>query len=197
MKLPELDEPQRYRGLFVFDFGDSTAVGYTAEEVAVLLESPEHRHGKVYRIERAWPDGRLELRGVAAERFQLESGMFFYRADADAARQDFAELAAAAEATPPPCRAFLHLAERPGAAAPYRHVAALIYPAECDSDVAAWLDASGFAGGDTAEGGISHVTNYYEEEKRIIERKQLWSSASVTSRSAQDVLNSVRRAVQR
>ena len=39
MKLPKLERPDRYQGLYVFDFGDHAGVGFTAEEVAELLDS--------------------------------------------------------------------------------------------------------------------------------------------------------------
>ena len=47
MKLPQLTDPDRYEGLYVFDFGEQCAVGYTASEIAVLLESERYRNGKV------------------------------------------------------------------------------------------------------------------------------------------------------
>ena len=61
MKMPELTSADKYAGLYVFDFGEQAAVGYTAEEIAVLLESEKYRTGKVYRIHRALPDGTMEL----------------------------------------------------------------------------------------------------------------------------------------
>ncbi|MBM4025140.1 MAG: hypothetical protein FJ280_06975, partial [Planctomycetes bacterium] len=64
MKLPRLEKPDRYQGLYVFDFGDHTGVGFTAEEAAELLESERYKEGKVYKIQRAFPDGRMELRAV-------------------------------------------------------------------------------------------------------------------------------------
>lgn len=220
MHLPRVSQPQRYRSLFVFDFGDWTAFGYTAEELALLLEDPRYAAGRVFRIERAYPDGRVELRGVSRERFHLEAGMFFYRADRAAARADFDQLVAAAQTRPPPCRAFVHLVDRgtaPGdgatpaldrASAPAspaadacpqraRYATALIYPAEYDEDMAAWLLELGYAGGDTVEGGISHVTNYYEDARTILARRQLWSTKSYESRASDEVFRTVRRTVQR
>jgi hypothetical protein len=197
MKLPTLDQPHRYRGLYVFNFGEWTAVGYTAEEVAVLLESDEYRAGKVYKIVRATPDGQMELRGVAAERFQLESGLFFNRADLDAARADFAELVRLGQAQGAPCRAFVHLADRGEREGVARYVTALIYPAEYEDEMAQWLERAGYCGGDIAEGGSSHVANYYAAEKVVLQRQQLWSHPAIQSRSADQVLGSVRQAVQR
>ncbi len=197
MQLPVVANADRYRGLYVYDFGDWSAVGYTAEEIAILLEDPATAGGGVYRIMRATPDGRMELRGVAAERFQLESAMLFYRRGADQARDDFAALTTMAQETPPPCRAFVHLADRGAAAGPTRYVTALIYPAEQDEEIARWLLDRQYAGGDTVEGGVSPVGNYYDEEKTILERQQLWSAHTIPSRSREEVLASTRRAVQR
>ena len=197
MRVPMTDEPQRYRGLYIFDFGEWAALGYTAEEVALLLESEAHRAGKVYKIVRATPDGQMEFRGVAPERFQLESGLMFNRNELAAARADFAELQRLALADAPPCRAILHLADRGTSDGVARYVTALIYPAEYEDEVGQWLLATGFAGGDLVEGGPSHVTNYYAEDKTILERQQLWSRTAIPSRSRDEVLRSVRHAVQR
>jgi hypothetical protein len=197
MKLPDLEKPDRYCGLYVFDFGDWTAVGYTAEEIALLLESDQYRDGKVYKIVRANPDGTLELRGVSGTRFRAESGLFFNRAALNTARADFAELRRLASTEPPPCRASLQLAERPPAGAVARYVTALIYPAEYEDELGRWLLDANYQGGDLAEGGISHVTNYYAEAPRILERAQLWSRSAIPSRSADEVFASLRRAVQR
>jgi len=195
MKLPKLDEPTRYAGLYVFDFGDQVAVGYTADEIAILLEHEAYREGKAYKIHRAWPDGTLELKGVPAVRFQLEEGLFFYRIDPAAARRDFEQLKTLAADEPPPCRAKLHLARIEGASPP--HCLALIYPAEYSDEIGQWLCRIGFEGGDRVEGGISHVTDYYQSNVSRIEQHQLWGTLDRTSRSAEEVLASVHKAVQR
>lgn len=197
MNLPAVDDALRYQGLYVFDFGEWTALGYTAEEIALLLDHEAYRGGKVYKIVRAAPDGRMELRGVAHTRFQLESGMFFARRDLDEARGDFTALRAAGDDGQAPCRAFVHLTDRGADTPAGRYVTAMIYPAEHEDEVARWLLDLGYAGGDTAEGGPSHVTNYYEEAPTILDRAQLWSRSAIPSRSSEDVLSSVRRAVQR
>ena len=188
------DLPQRppEPGLFVFDFGDWTATGCTAAEVAILLESERFRAGKVYRIQRVTPDGRMELRGVPNERFQLESGLMFFRERAPAATDDFRTLTMLAEATPPPCRAFLQLADRGEDAGASRYVVALVYPAEFEDDVAAWLLEIGFAGGDTVEGGPSSVTNYYDEPKAILDRRQLWTREAISSRGRAELYAALR-----
>ncbi len=197
MKLPGVENAPKYQGLYVYDFGDWTAVGYTAGEIAILAESERYRGGKVYRIHRATPDGRMELQGVSANRLSVESGMFFYRKDLAAARADFESLKEAGETDPPPCRAFIHLTERSAARGATRYVTALIYAAEQENEMARWLTALAYDGGDVAEGGSSHVSNYQQEIKTILDRQQLWSPQTIPSRSADQVLASVRQAVQR
>jgi len=49
-----------------------------AEEVAEILDSEKYKDCKVYKIHRAYPDGRMELKGVRSGQFQLEAGMLFY-----------------------------------------------------------------------------------------------------------------------
>ena len=197
--LPALEEPTRYRGLYVFDFGEWAAVGYTAEEVAILLDSERYTGGKVYKIHRAAPDGQIELRGVAPTRFQLESGLMFNRAERAAAVEDFNALRALANRVAAPCRAFVHLIDRGADAEPasVRYVTALIYPAEYEDEIARWLLAESYQGGDTVEGGPSHVTNYYEDAATILQRDQLWSRPAVAPRPADEVLACVHEAIQR
>lgn len=192
MRLPNVTDPARFRGLFAFDFGDWSAVGYTAAEIAILLESGRFRDGRVFRIRRAWPDGRMELQGVSSARFGLESGMFFSRAHEPPARADFAALRDGARASPPPCRATLQLVARAS-----DYVTALLYPAEYEEDVAAWLLALDFRGGDLVEGGISHVTDFRAGSGDVLDRAQLCSTGEIASRPADEVLRSVRVAVQR
>ena len=47
MKLPEIKEANKYTGLYVVDFGDHCGVGFTAGEIAELLES--ERFAVVYK----------------------------------------------------------------------------------------------------------------------------------------------------
>lgn len=200
MKLPELprlSEPGRYAGLYVVDFGDHTAVGYTAEEVAALLEHEQYREVKVYRIHRVTPAGELELAGVPAERFFSESAMLFFFCDPDAARDGYEALRTLAGREPPPGRAFVHLAELPGGDQASRWVVALVYPAEYEHDMGRWLLDAGYEAGDRVEGGISCATGYRELDKTIHARQQLWPAGSIASRPAGQVLAEVRKAVVR
>ena len=193
MKLPELQKPEKYVGLYIFDFGDHVGVGFTAEEVAELLESEKYRDGKVYRIHRAYPDGRLELKGVPAQTFQLEAGMFFYSGDLETARRDFKEMVNLAVKSSPPCRAKVHL----GKYSAEKFVVALIYPAEYDEQVSSWLLDGTYKTSGAAEGGIEAVQRYYDHEVEILDRHQLFGQSEMISRTGQELLVSLKRAVQR
>lgn len=193
MKLPKLERPDRYEGLYVFDFGDHAGVGFTAEEVAELLESERYGQGKVYKIHRAYPDGRLELKGVPAQRFQLETGMFFHANDETTARDDFKRLISLAVKAMPPCRAKVHLAQY----AKDRCVVALIYPAEYDDEISSWLLEGGYRTSGPAEGGIEAVERYYRENPAILDRHQLFGVKDGLHRTGEELLGTVALAVQR
>ncbi len=193
MELPKLEKPERYVGLYIFDFGGHTAVGFTAQEVAELLESERYGHGKVYKIHRAYPDGTLELKGVPAELFQLEAGLFFYSSDLETAREDFKRLVELAVTAAPPCRAKVHLAKYDDD----KFLVALIYPAEYDDEVSAWLLEQGYKTGGAAEGGTGAVQRYYAAKVEVLERHQLFSRPDMISRTGEELLASLKSAVQR
>ncbi len=193
MKLPKLQKPDKYVGLYIFDFGDHSGVGFTAEEVAELLESEKYKDGKVYKIHRAWPDGRLELKGVTAQNFQLEAGMFFYSSDLESANRDFKQLNNLAIKTAPPCRAKVHLAKY----SEDRFVVAFIYPAEYDNEVSSWLLEGEYKTAGSAEGGTGAVQKYYDQKLQILERHQLFAKSIYQSRTGRELLAGVKMAVQR
>jgi hypothetical protein len=193
MKLPELPNPKKYVGLYIFDFGDHCGVGFTAEEVTELFESENYKNCKAYKIHRAYPDGKLELKGVRAEIFQLEAGMFFYAGDLKTAKRDFKGLVNLAIKTAPPCRAKVHLAEYND----NKFVTALIYPAEYDDEISAWLLDGGYKTTGAAEGGIEAVQRYYDYKPQVLERHQLFGKSEYQSRTGQELLASVKLAVQR
>jgi len=193
MKLPELQKPEKYVGLYIFDFGDHTGVGFTAEEVAELLESEKYKDGKVYKIHRAYPAGTLELKGVPTQTFQLEAGMFFYSSDIETAREDFKRLVNLAVRTAPPCRAKVNLAKY----SDDKFVAALIYPAEYDDEVSLWLLDGQYKTSGAAEGGIEAVQRYYDYKPEILDRHQLFSKSESISRTGSELLAGLKLAVQR
>ena len=193
MKLTELEKPEKYVGLYIFDFGDHAGVGFTAEEVAELLESEKYRDGKVYRIHKAYTDGRLELKGVQNETFELEAGMFFYSSDIETARRNFNELVRLAVKSSPPCRAKVHLAKT----GDKTFVVALVYPAEYDGEFSFWLLDGEYRTEGAAEGGVEAVQRYYDRKPEILDRHQLFGKSETISRTGQELYASLKLAVQR
>lgn len=193
MKLPKLKKPEKYVGLYIFDFGDHVGTGFTAREVAELLESEKYKNAKVYKIHRAWPDGKLEIKGVRAETFHLEAGMFFYSSELEIAKRDFKNLVNLAVKSAPPCRAKVHLAEYKDD----KFVVAVIYPAEYDDEVSSWLLDGRYKTSGTAEGGIEAVQRYYDNQPKVLDRHQLFGESETISRTGRELLASVKSAVQR
>ena len=191
--MPKLQKPEKYVGLYIFDFGDHVGVGFTAQEVAELLESEKYRNGKVYKIHRAYPDGKLELRGVPADTFQLEAGMFFYSAELGTSRRDFKELINLAVKAAPPYRAKVHLARY----SEDKFVTAIIYPAEYNHEFSSWLLNGQYKTTGPAEGGIGAVQRYYDRRPEILERHQLFGQSEMISRTGEELLANLKVAVQR
>jgi len=193
MKLPELQKPEKYVGLYIFDFGDHVGVGFTAQEVAELLESEKYKDCKVYKIHKAWPDGKLELKGTRPEIFQLEAGIFFYSTDPETAARDFKTLVNLAVKSAPPCRAKVHLAKYGSD----KFVVAIIYPAEYDDELSTWLLDARYKTTGAAEAGIEAVQRYYDHQPQILERNQLFGKSEIISRTGQELLAGIKLAVQR
>lgn len=193
MKLPEVKNGERYVGLYVVDFGDHSGVGFTADEVAELLDSEKFKHVKVFKIHKAYPDGRMELKGVRPEIFQLEKGMFFYSQDIETARDDYKRLVDLAIGEAPPGRAKVHLAKYDDD----KFVTALIYPAEYDDEFSRWLLDGEYKTAGAAAGGIEAVRRYYDEAPQVLQRHQLFGRSSFANRTGEQLLAATRIAVQR
>ena len=193
MKLPKLQKPDSYVGLYIVDFGDNTGVGFTAQEVAELFESERYKDCKAYKIHRAYPDGKLELKGVRRDIFQLEAGMFFFSADSETALDDYKRLVKLGIETNLPCKAKVQLAQYNDD----KFAVAFVYPAEYDDEISGWLLENEYKTSGAAEGGISAVTRYYDAKPEILERHQLWGRSSVESRTGEELLASTKIAVQR
>ena len=193
MKLPQLKNAGAYKGLYAVDFGDHSGIGFTAEEVAELLESERFRDIKVYKIYGAYPDGTVELKGTPVEIFQLEMGMFFYSSAEAGAQQDYERLVNIAVQTAPPGRAKVHLAKYTDD----KFVTALIYPAEYNEEFSDWLSKAGYKTPGLAEGGIEAVKRYYDTDVQILQRHQLFSEPAIANRSGSELLAGIKLAVQR
>jgi len=193
MKLPKLDDSERYVGLYVFDFGDHAGVGFTAEEVAELLESEKFRDGKAYKIHNARPDGTLELRGVPAHTFELETGMFFYSSDEQTAGADFKRLVNLAVRTATPCKAKVHLAKYSND----KFAVAVIFGDEYNDEMSKWLLDGEYRTQGAAEGGVDAAQRYYTDAPQVLNRHQLFAHVANVSRTGEELLACVKMAVQR
>ncbi len=193
MKLPEVQNSEKYVGLYIVDFGDHSGTGFTAQEVAELLESEKFKHIKVYKIHNAYPDGRMELKGIGAEIFELEKGMFFYSGDLESAQANFKQLVDLAVKLAPPARAKVHLAKYDDD----KFVTALIYPAEYDDEFSRWFIDGGYKTTGAAEGGVEAVQRYYDRKPEVLDRHQLFAQSAYVSRTGEDLLTNIKLAVQR
>ncbi|PKL46900.1 MAG: hypothetical protein CVV39_06545 [Planctomycetes bacterium HGW-Planctomycetes-1] len=193
MKLPEIKNTDKYIDLYIVDFGDKSGVGFTADEVAELLESEKFKDVKVYRIYKTYPDGKMELKGVPNEIFQLEAGMFFYETDESSARSDYKKLTDSAVKTAPPARAKVHLAKYNDG----KFAVALIFPAEYNDQISRWLLALDYKTKGAAEGGIEAVKRYYADKPEILERHQLFDQRQIESLTDAELLAATKRAVVR
>ncbi|MEN6384414.1 MAG: hypothetical protein ABFD79_04380 [Phycisphaerales bacterium] len=190
MKIPEIKNADKYKGLYVVDFGGHSAIGFAAEEVAELLESEKFKDVKVYKIYRAYPDGKMELKGVSNDIFQLEAGMFFYEDDEQAARSDFKKLVNSAITNAPPTKAKVHLAKY----SDDKFVTAVIFPAEQNDAVSQWLLDIDYKTKGLVEGGIDAVKQYYIQQPEIVERHQLFNQTQIDVLTGEQLLAATKSA---
>lgn len=192
MKLPEIQNADKYTGLYVVDFGDHCGVGFTAVEVAELLESERFADVQVYKVHRANPDGTMELKGVPHQTFQLEAGMVFHANDEQTAQADFHQLMEWAKKQLPPARCKVQLAKSGDT-----FVTTLIYPAEYNDEFSQWLIDGDYRIAGHVEGGTDAVQHYYDAEPQVLERKQLWPALSVKSLHGEALMEATNRAILR
>lgn len=193
MKLPEVKDSEKYAGLYVVDFGESTSVGFTAEEVAELLESEKFCNIKVYKIYKAYPDGQMELRGVVNDTFALEMGMFFYSANQEMGENNFKRLVDIAISNAPPCRAKVHFAKY----AEDRFVTAVIFPAEFNNEFGAWLSEADYKTVGQVGAGIDAVREYYEQGPEVLQQHQLLGQSQWHPKTGEELLVATKIAIQR
>ena len=193
MKLPKIENAEKYTGLYIIDFGDSSSVGFVADEVAELLESEKFKDATVYKIHKAFPDGTMELKGVPAEIFQLEAGMFFYESDLATAQSDYKRLINAAITSSIPSRAKVNLSKY----SDDKFVTAIIYPAEFDDEFSAWLLKIDYKTSSEVCGGTESVKRYYDQSPEILERHQFFADDSMSAKTGMDLLISTKRAMVR
>ena len=73
----------------------------------------------------------------------------------------------------------------------------MIYPAEYDDQVSSWLLEGEYKTKGAAEGGVEAVQRYYDRKAQILDRHQLFGTSDSISRTGQELLASLKQAVQR
>lgn len=193
-KLPKLIDPPRYGGLYIFDFGDRVAVGYTAEEIECLLAEPEYASGRIYKIHRAHTDGTLEIHGVNPAGWSRMTGMVFWFAEEAEARSAWADLRSRALAIQPPGLIDISICRRAGE--PLAFALVIRYVQELDEAVSAWLLELDYNAGVIVEAGAGQVERAVASAEKL-ECDQLQPAETYRSRSKDEVLASTHIAVQR
>lgn len=194
MRLPSLSDPQKYAGLYVFDFGDHASVGYTATEIGMLWSSGQYPQGQAYRIHRAAEDGTLELEGVSRASMERSDGLLFYRRVEAEAQGDYDDLMRSAADRPPPAGVRIQFARVGGAGAGY--LTAILFVGQAGHDVSNWLHDVQFEGGDFVRGGWEEVGDYYAASPLIIEERH-WAGSVGDVRPLDQLLATTHLAIQR
>jgi hypothetical protein len=135
----------------------------------------------------------MELKGIRAETFELEKGMFFYSVDLESAQVNFKQLVDLAVKVAPPARGKVHLARYDDD----KFVTALIYPAEYDDEFSHWLIDGDYKTVGAAEGGVEAVQRYYERKPEVLDRHQLFGQSAYVRRTGEELLTNIKLAVQR
>lgn len=195
LTLPPIHEPQRYAGLFVYDFGTHVSVGYTAAEIRFLRESNAYAGGTVYEIYRVDDLGRIELRAVRAESLTAREAVCFLRRDGGAARRDFDMILEAADRNPVPCAVELHLSKLYDFDPP--HVTAFSYTAAATTAVARWLCDHTADLGDRVIGGTEALATLASSGGVRIDSRRLEALLEYRDRSSDEVLRTVHEPLQR
>ena len=195
MKLPALERPADYVGRCVFDFGDHTSVGYTVDEIEVLRRDPRFASGQAYVVHGVDDDGCMMLRGVSTESLRTEEAMVFGHDAAASARASYDGLKRCAEKDPLRCEVTMELADFPSHEP--SQVVVLIYKAVASQAVGAWLCSVAFDEGEGVSGGADVLAEYRAAGSVRLATCSLRSRDDCVSRSADDVLAGVDRAIQR
>ncbi len=195
MKLPPLAQPERYVGLFVYDFKTHVSVGYTAVEIRYLRESAEFRDGTAYEIYRITEDGGLELRGALDQHLTAKEAMCFLRRQVGDARTDYDSLRRAAAEAPLPCSTEIVLAKVYAFDPP--ETSALIYPACVTHVVSGWLRTRQFSRGDRVVCGIDAHSQLISSEAVRIASFRPRTTMDYRDRTPEDVMQTVHLSVQR
>lgn len=195
MNIPRVDQPERYTGLFIYDFGDHVSVGYTAEEIDVLTRSELHKSGSAYQIYRVTDSGAMELRGIDSVRVGAQEAMLFQFHDPADAAAAFDDLVRLAHSDPLPTPVHAERAMAESMTPP--QVIALIYSIYGADALGRWLQGVGFGAGEEVSVGADRLVDYRQAVAAPDESVELAAHFDYRSRSPAEILATVHRAVQR
>lgn len=195
MKLPPLRHPETYAGLYLLDLGDRVCVGYTAEEVALLLSSERCRSAAAYLIHRVDDAGNVELAGVSAGDVVRRDILIFAFDSPDAALAEFSRLRRLAGETPAPCPCSLELADFAEVEPP--HVISLTYMQAASGHLSAWLGRIGFHAGDRVFGGPRLLATYQAASPSPVAQCLLATAIEHQSRKLDELLAALDQPIQR
>jgi hypothetical protein len=195
LQLPPLRDPQRYAGLYAVQFAHGVAVGYTFDEVAIVLAEQAYCECPVYRIHRIDAAGRVELAGISARDLAGDECMIFASRDAAQASGDFAALRRLAAEDPLPCGVRIELIDLADLDPP--HAVCLLYTKSASTMVAEWLLRAGFGGGDQVIGGAEATGIRRAASTVPIASSVLAARIAHAPRTREQVLASVHEPLQR
>lgn len=195
MRLPVVEHPERYIGLYAFDFGTHASIGYTAGEIELLRQAASHREGTAYEIYRVDDCGRYELRGVCDERLAAREALCFLHTDLSAARSDYDRLIARAAQHPVPCAAEVILAQIAAFDPP--GVTAVTYPTAAAARMSAWLNDVSISPDAEVVGGADAWSTLNGARAEWTASEPLAGVLDYRDRCSEDVLGSTDRSVQR
>jgi hypothetical protein len=72
-----------------------------------------------------------------------------------------------------------------------------MYPAEHNDSVSSWLLDGEYKTAGAAEGGVEAVQRYYDHKVQVLDRHQLFGASEWVSRTGEELLVSLKQAVQR
>jgi hypothetical protein len=193
-KLPVLSDPAKYAGLYIFDFGDRVSVGYTAEEIEFLLAESKYAGGGVYKIYRAFSDGKLEIRGVNALGWTVSTGIVFWFADYEGTVKAFDQLKGLAATVGSPGEFNLSIIRSSGSE--YAFALIMRYFQEQDEAFAAWLLKIKFQAGAFVEAGPRVISRVLTNSTELV-CERLGADEFRKSRTRKEVLDSVDLEIQR
>lgn len=195
MKLPPLRHPERYAGLYLLDLGDRVCVGYTAEEVAVLLSTSQCRSADAYLIHRVDERGNVELAGMSADDIVRRDMLIFAFDAPQPARQAFSQLRQLAAESPAPCACAVELCDFDDFQPP--HVLSLTFMQSASGRLSAWLEQVEFNPADRVFGGPRILAQYQAAAPQPIAQCLLTTTVDYASRDVDELLAALDQPLQR